>query len=104
MIYTKCLKAGSKEEQSSNASLLSQQLAEQFMKQFDMNVLLDDRGEKSIGWKLKQHKSIGIPCTVVLGKRLSEPTPLYEFSDNCDAQTKWITQAELFHKLRNKFV
>jgi prolyl-tRNA synthetase len=73
------------------------------VKQMRLNVVVDDRGEKSIGWKLKQHEAIGIPYTIVLGKRLLESIPLYEFGDQSDSSTSWITQAELFDKLRSTF-
>lgn len=69
----------------------------------NLNVLIDDRNDKTIGWKLKQHKTLGIPCSIVLGKRLTDSIPTYEFSQIDRETSEFITQSDLFDKLHTLF-
>lgn len=81
---------------------MSDQLSSQLNRQFGLSVLIDDRGEKSIGWKIKNHQSIGIPYVVVLGKGLLDPMPTYELlitNGDDDNQSHKMTQSQLFSYL-----
>lgn len=83
--------------------LLCEQLAVYLKQELGLNVLVDDRGEKTIGWKVKNNRAIGVPNVVALGRGLLETQPKFELI-TCDGQSQLLTHAQLIHHLRTSTI
>lgn len=104
-------KSGSKEEEV--CWPLSQSISGALVENFacdgsqitGTDILLDDRCEMTIGRRLLDAKKLGIPIVIVMGKSAIGDIQRFEVHDleNADQQM-FLTHAELFSFLRNKFI
>lgn len=78
--YTVCIitpKAGSKEE---TANQYLDKITE-VLCQLNIDVIIDDRTESTIGRRFRNADVTGFPYIIVIGKAALEPTPLFEVHD-----------------------
>lgn len=67
------------------------------------DVLIDDRTNKTIGKRLKDHVQLGIPTTVILGKGLLDPVPKFEVifkPDQNQGEKRILNHSEVIHYFR----
>ena len=69
-----------------------------------LDVLIDDRINRTIGKRDKDHILLGIPYIVILGKRVLDPIPKFEvvssYDEDHQARRKILTHSEVIHFFR----
>ncbi|KAF8771364.1 putative proline--tRNA ligase like protein [Argiope bruennichi] len=94
-------KKGSKEE---SVTAFANHFAESLSKVgwLNSNVIVDDRTNLTIGKRLQEASSLGIPYAVVVSKRAQEDIPQLEVIDVYNDQTNFLTHKEAMFYFRDK--
>ena len=65
------------------------------------DVLVDDRTHLTIGKRVLDARKVGYPIQVVVGKRASEPMPVFEVNNVNSGTSDHLTHHQLIKYLRN---
>ena len=100
--YLKCnhLQKGSKEDVS-NGTAFTQDFANCLSNVFNEDILVDDRINQTIGRRLAGLETLGIPYTIIGGKRITDEMPKFEVIDNQTKNNYLMTQLECIQFLES---
>ncbi|XP_014485317.1 PREDICTED: probable proline--tRNA ligase, mitochondrial [Dinoponera quadriceps] len=90
-------KAGSKEE---NTSAYVEQLFE-ILRQHDIDTILDDRTQFTIGKRFMYARAIGYPYVIVIGKAATQSVPLFEVHDLNNSTCRELSLEQMNHYFGN---
>ncbi|CAG2175231.1 unnamed protein product, partial [Oppiella nova] len=93
-------KKGSKEDVS-NGTAFTQDFANCLSNVLNEDILVDDRINQTIGRRLAGLETLGIPYTIIGGKRITDEMPKFEVIDNQTKNNYLMTQLECIQFLES---
>lgn len=82
---------------------LAEDIAHQLIKLTNADVLIDDRCSSTIGFRLRQCLSWGIPYILVVGRKAAADVPKFEVINQKTRTTLELTHFEMINFFKSKF-